>query len=396
MQAARNQRSDRQVLVDVTAGCTALHTHRVSVPDHPHRTGSVVQTPGDRCRGEASFGEALVGVDIRCEEQCELPHGRQLARDEATEQGRHAQRIRVVGEHRGAVATAQGEMDVAAVALAFVEFRHEGQTLTVLVGDLFRTVLVHGVVIAGDQGVVVAEGDLLLPEIALALDSLAVHARAVHAQPDIAQQRLQSGGGVDGVVDVVVAGLAQAPVAGRPGLAVAVVEDDELKFGGRQCHQVPIAEPAELRAQYRPWRGRDHRAVVPEQIGDDQRRPGQPRNKPQRRQIRSHHHVAVPGLPARHRVAIDGVHVHVDGQEVVAALSAVRGNLLDEQPRRDPFAGQPALHVGEGDDDRVDLTGGHQSFQLTRRQQPAPASPAVTRHKRSLVSDGKDRTRHRS
>ena len=35
------------------------------------------------------------------------------------------------------------------------------------------------------------------------------------------------------------------------------------------------------------------------------------------------HEVAVAALPARHRVAVDGVHVDVDGEQVVAALGAV-------------------------------------------------------------------------
>ena len=45
------------------------------------------------------------------------------------------------------------------------------------------------------------------------------------------------------------------------------------------------------------------------------------------------HHVAVPLLPARHRVAVDGVHVDVDRQQVVAGLRAVREDLLLEEAR---------------------------------------------------------------
>ena len=93
--------------------------------------------------------------------------------------------------------------------------------------------------------------------------------------------------------------------------------------------------------------GDDGLAVVPAEVGHHQRGAGQPRQQPQRGEVRRHHHVAVAGLPARHRVAVDGVHVDVDGQQVVAALGAVRGDVVDEQPGRDPFAGQPALHVGE-------------------------------------------------
>ena len=57
----------------------------------------------------------------------------------------------------------------------------------------------------------------------------------------------------------------------------------------------------------------------------------------------------------RHRVAVDGVHVDVDGEQVVAALGAVREHVVEEVPRVQPLALQPALHVGEGDDHGVDL-----------------------------------------
>src|SRR5690606_38175933 len=48
------------------------------------------------------------------------------------------------------------------------------------------------------------------------------------------------------------------------------------------------------------------------------------------------------------------VHLDVDRQEVVAAFRAVLADLLEEQAGGDPFADQPALHVGEGDDHGVD------------------------------------------
>ena len=123
-----------------------------------------------------------------------------------------------VGEHRAAVVAAQRDVDVAAVAFALIEFRHECQALAVLVGDLLGAVLVDGVVVAGDAGVVVAERDLLLAEVALALHALAVHAGTGHAEPDVAQQRLHPGRREHRVVDVVVGRRCQTAVAGRPRL----------------------------------------------------------------------------------------------------------------------------------------------------------------------------------
>ena len=66
-------------------------------------------------------------------------------------------------------------------------------------------------------------------------------------------------------------------------------------------------------------------------------------------------HVAVPLLPRRDGVAADGVHVDVDGQQVVAALGARLERDVEEVAGVQPLALQPALHVGEGDHDGVDL-----------------------------------------
>ena len=272
-----------------------------------------------------------------------------------------------------------------AVALALVELGHEGQCFAVLVGDLLGAVLIDRVVVAGDQGVVVTEGDLLLAGIALALDAFAIHAGAVHAQADIAEQRLQSRRGTDGVVDVVVAGFAQSVVAGRPCLAVGVLEHHELQLGADEGGQAALGQSVELGAQDVPRRD-DHRiADCPLQIRHHQGCSGQPRNHPQSTDVGRHHHVAVAGLPTRHPVSVDGVHLHVGGEQIVTALRAVRGDLLGEQPGRDPFADKPALHVGEPDDHRVDLAGGHQPLQLPGRQQPVPTARGVLRcHEYSL------------
>ena len=76
----------------------------------------------------------------------------------------------------------------------------------------------------------------------------------------------------------------------------------------------------------------------------------------QRVEVGDHRHVAVAALPRRDRVAVDGVHLDVDGEQVVAALGAVLGELLDEEPGRRALADEAALHVGERDDDGVDLS----------------------------------------
>ena len=108
----------------------------------------------------------------------------------------------------------------------------------------------------------------------------------------------------------------------------------------------------------------DRIAVGPGQIGDHQGRARLPWNAAQRGQVGRHHHVAVTGFPVRHGIAGHGVHVDVDGQQITAALGAVRGHLVDEELTRHPFADQSALHVGERHDDGVDVAGRDQSFEV--------------------------------
>ena len=72
-----------------------------------------------------------------------------------------------------------------------------------------------------------------------------------------------------------------------------------------------------------------------------------PARRSQRRDVRPDFEVAVAGRPRGHRVALDGVHLDVDGQQVVAGLGAVRDHVLDEVPADEPLALDPALHVGE-------------------------------------------------
>jgi hypothetical protein len=72
-----------------------------------------------------------------------------------------------------------------------------------------------------------------------------------------------------------------------------------------------------------------------------------------------HDHVAVPAVPRGHRIAIDRVHVDVDGEQVVAALGRVSEHLVDEVLRVDALALKPTLHIGDVHRDRVDASVRH-------------------------------------
>ena len=90
-------------------------------------------------------------------------------------------------------------------------------------------------------------------------------------------------------------------------------------------------------------------------VAEHERRPLEPRDPPQRREIGAHVEVPVALLPARDRITRDRVHLHLEREQVVAPLDPVpRVHLLEEELRVQPLAHQAALHVREGDDDGVD------------------------------------------
>ena len=173
------------------------------------------------------------------------------------------------------------------------------------------------------RALVVAEVDLVLAEVALALRVLDLHPRPGHLVADPPDQRLDPRGPQQRVVDVVEVGRLEVVEALLPGLLVGVAEDDELELGSGHCGEAALRQPRQLAAQDLPRRGGDFAAVVPLDVGHHHRRPRQPRHQPQRLQVGDHLEVAVAGVPGGHRVAADRFHVDVDGQQVVAALGPV-------------------------------------------------------------------------
>ena len=112
---------------------------------------------------------------------------------------------------------------------------------------------------------------------------------------------------------------------------------------------------------------------MPEDVAEDERRPFQPRNPPQRVQVGLEEEVAVAPLPVGDRIPGDGVHLHVEREQVVAALDAVLGDLaFEEELPVHALPHEAALHVGEGDDDRVDRAALDLGSQLLQRHAGDP------------------------
>ncbi|CAM5665109.1 hypothetical protein SANTM175S_06326 [Streptomyces antimycoticus] len=257
---------------------------------------------------------------------------------------------------------------MAGVALALVVLGHEGERHALLGRDLLGAGLVDDVLVAGGQGVVVAEGDLVLAEVALPLGRLDGHPGGTHLIADAAQQGLDPAGAEDGVVDVVLVGGGHPAVAGVPRLLIAVPEDHELQLGAGVRGPAALGEPVELTAQDLA-RGGDHgAAVMPGEVRGEEGGAGVPGGAAQGGGVAVHGEVAVAALPGGHGVAVDGVHLGVDGEEVVAALGAVCQDVVEEEAGGEPLALQPSLHIGEGQDNGVDLPGCDQSGQLVDRE----------------------------
>ena len=152
-------------------------------------------------------------------------------------------------------------------------------------------------------------------------------------------------------------------------LLVGLLEQVELELGADHRREAERLRPLDLRAKHLARRGSDRRAVVPADVAEDERGRLEPGNAPQRRQVGRHAEVAVAPLPARERVAGDGIHLHLQREQVVAALDRVaRVDLVDEELALQALAHQPSLHVGEGDDDGVDRARLHVRPQLVEAE----------------------------
>ncbi|CAB5071932.1 unannotated protein [freshwater metagenome] len=74
-----------------------------------------------------------------------------------------------------------------------------------------------------------------------------------------------------------------------------------------------------------------------------------------RGEVGLHGKVAVSALPRGHLVAIDRVHVDVHRHEVIATFCAMSEALVYEELGVDEFSLEPSLHIGDSQDDGIDL-----------------------------------------
>ena len=102
--------------------------------------------------------------------------------------------------------------------------------------------------------------------------------------------------------------------------------------------------------------------VMVDDVGEHERRRLQPGDSAQGRHVGLQREIAVALAPARRRVTRHRLHVDVVGQQIAAGVSfLVRG--FDEVFRMKALADELPRHVGEGDDDGVDLARADRGFQ---------------------------------
>ena len=263
--------------------------------------------------------------------------------------------------------------------------RHEGGRDVVEEGDLLDAVLVDRVAVGGGDRVRVAGVDLVLPVPGLALGELDRDARAVHATPDRPEVLLVHRGGEDVVVEDVRDRRGEVLEVLLPGLGVALLVEVELELGGCVRREAHLLRPLVHGDQDLAGRG-DHR--VPSWLTTSASTSAvavEPRDPPQRRHVGLDPEVAVALLPVRHLVAGERLHLHVEREQVVAALDPVAGHLVEEVLDLDALAEEPSLHVGEGGDDGIDRALFARLAEIVEREHAAGAAGATGTGSRFLA-----------
>ena len=278
--------------------------------------------------------------------------------------------VAVAEEGVGAVGPRERAVDVARAArLVRGRFRHERHGDALLVRDLLEALLEDDVVVGHGQGAVVAHVELVLALGRLALGRLDDHARGLQRAADAAVVELGARALEQVVVlDVLADGLEVDVALGVRGLvAVRVDEVLELRRDVRAA-EARVFDGVELAPEHGPRRdgdGRARRAVA--HVALDERRLLAPRARAQRREVRREVEVAVALGVAEARVAVDGVHGHVHGREVVAGVRAVAQGVGEEEVGVEELPHGTAVEIVHHDHDRLDVARRDARPELRRR-----------------------------
>ena len=234
-----------EIGIGVASGNSTLEPEAGTVPHHAEAGGPIVVAPDNPSRRKGIFDVALIGIDIRREEQREGPgvfeqpsHG--MAKGIGRPGLAALQCLAIPSEERIPIGVGQTHMNVETVArVVGMPFRHKTQRSALLRRYLLRSQLVEHMPISHLQGLGIAKVDFVLPGARLSLAELDGNPRGIHQAPNRTDHRLGKSPGKHMVVLIV--GLAQFEVVIVPfsSFGVALFEEKELELTGEMGHQAP-------------------------------------------------------------------------------------------------------------------------------------------------------------
>ena len=248
--------------------------------------------------------------------------------------------------------------------------RHEGDRDPLGECHLFRRLLVDHVAVRHVEGFGVDDVELVLAGTPFALARLDRNA----ARLEMPAERRVVGlllGALQHVVvlDVPAEGFEVLEALGLRRV-VGLLEDVVLELGGAHGGVPELLQALDLALENAARRDLDRLVVaLGEQVADHQRRALEPRGDAQRREVRHAMEVAVALLPVGEGVAGDDVHLHVDGEQIVAGVHPLLGDAVEKEAPGDAFAEQPAVEVRKDHQDGLDLAVDHLARELLDRQQ---------------------------
>ena len=193
-------------------------------------------------------------------------------------------------------------------------------------GHFLDRIFYQHMVVGHREGIAIADIDLGLSGGGFALAVLHVDTGGLQSIAHAAHQALFLGGLEDVVVLVVGADRGRAAVALVRQRLKTFAENKKLQLGGDSRHQTHLLQSLQLRFQDRARRMRHRRMrMVVEGVTQHQCRAFQPRQWPQRAQVRFQGVITVTGGPTGGGVTVDCQHLHIGGQQVVARMGFFPG-----------------------------------------------------------------------
>ncbi len=250
------------------------------------------------------------------------------------------------------------------------ELGHEGDRDTHPLGQFLTALLVDDVVVGHRQYVGVAYVEFVLPGAPLAFGAFDGDARLfeVTAHGSVVLFLPRSLQGV--IVLEIPAGRLEVGVFLARRFAVRVAKEVILEL--RRGHYAKAAFGGRVQLLSQDRAGSHGDEIVRRlrlHIAQHDGRAVEPTRPAERGQVGSEMKVAVAFLPVREVVARNRLHLHVDGQQIVAGVGPRLDDLRDEVFGLEAFAHQAAVNVGEDCQNRVNFSRSGQFGEFAAIQQ---------------------------